>query len=256
MDSLTREIRRVCISSSPRPLCTPPLAARRLFSASSSSASSASSTTASPSAQAPTQANYPFATTTLPLPAAPSTTASPSPPPRRDSLLRTLNAHLTSQHPHAEHYSQLFSRRDKRRLLPGSVLTVTSYASAPSASNPSPPTTVFSGVLIALRRRHQGRDTSIRLRNLVGRTGVEQSFKVLSPLIRDIRVVARAETSGPAVVAKDGREGPRRKAPLPAARRAKMYFVRDQPNRLVSVAGIVRAAREREATLAARKGRR
>jgi large subunit ribosomal protein L19 len=92
---------------------------------------------------------------------------------------------------------------------------------------------VFSGVLIASRRRHQGRDTSIRLRNLVGRTGVEMSFKVFSPLIKDIKVVQRAETSGPAVLGKDGVELPRRKPALRAARRAKMYFVRDQPNRSV-----------------------
>ena len=74
----------------------------------------------------------------------------------------------------------------------------------------------------------------IRLRNLVGRTGVEVSFKVFSPLVKDIKVVQRAETSGPAVVGKDGVELPRRKPALRAARRAKMYFVRDQPNRSVT----------------------
>ncbi|GAA5833683.1 hypothetical protein JCM9279_001598 [Rhodotorula babjevae] len=242
MDCITKGLRRVSLAARPTPRS---LSSPRLFSHSSSSHAAPPPLAAEP---------YPFSSAAITVPPTPVNPAAP--PPRGDSLLRTLNAHLTSQHPHAALYLQLFGRRDKKRLLPGSVLTVTSYASAPTPSNPSPPTTVFSGVLIALRRRHQGRDTSIRLRNLVGRTGVEQSFKVLSPLIKDIRVVARAETSGPPVVAKDGKEGPRRKAALPAARRAKMYFVRDQPNRLVSVAGIVRAAREREATLAARKGRR
>ncbi|BGP40362.1 hypothetical protein JCM10450v2_004343 [Rhodotorula kratochvilovae] len=241
MDKLALRLHRVALAARPSPRTPSP----RLFS------SSSSHRTPSP-APAPLEGAqpYPFASTTLPLPA-----SSATPAPRTDSLLRTLNAHLTAQHPRAQEWTRLFGRRDKRRLLPGSVLTVTSYASVPTAANPSPPTSVFSGVLIALRRRHMGRDTSIRLRNLVGRTGVEQAFKVFSPLVKDIQVVQRAETSGPAVVAKDGKEGPRRKAALPAARRAKMYFVRDQPNRLVSVAGIVRAARERETALAARKRR-
>lgn len=198
-------------SAPPRP---PP---RRLFSA-------ATRRTAPQPAPA---AAYPYATNAqlFPAPAAR--------PVRRDSLLRTLNAHLTAQHPRGPEFLRLFGRRDKQRLLPGSVLTVTSYSTAPTPANPSPPTTVFSGVLIALRRRHQGTDLSIRLRNLVGRTGVEMSFKVLSPLVKDIHVVARAEKSGPPTVAKDGKEGPRRKPALRAARRAKMYFVRDQPGRCV-----------------------
>ncbi|GAA6001478.1 hypothetical protein JCM10207_006687 [Rhodosporidiobolus poonsookiae] len=229
MDKLTSHLNRLALSSSRR------LPSSRLFSHSSRSAAPAA---------------YPFLTTSAPLPPTPAPTS-----PRSDSLLRTLNAHLTSQHPQADNYLSLFSRRDKHRLRPGSVLTVTSYATPPTPENPTPATTVFSGVLIALRRRHMGRDTSIRLRNLVGRTGVEVSFKVFSPLVKDIKVVARAETSGPAVVGKDGKELQRRKPALPAARRAKMYFVRDQPNRLVSVAGIVRVAREREAALAAKKRR-
>ncbi|BGP16493.1 hypothetical protein JCM10213_001170 [Rhodosporidiobolus nylandii] len=231
MDRLTRQLTRLTLQSSPRPAPS----SSRLFASSSRQ-----------SAPLP----YPFSNTAQVIPHAPA-----PPQARTDSLLRTLNAHLTAQHPRAATYLPLFSRRDKNRLLPGSVLTVTSYAAPPTPENPNPPTTVFSGVLIALRRRHAGRDTSIRLRNLVGRTGVEMSFKVFSPLVKDIKVVARAETSGPAVVGKDGKELQRRKPALPAARRAKMYFVRDQPNRLVSVAGIVRVAREREAAQAAKKRR-
>ncbi|GAA5996783.1 mitochondrial 54S ribosomal protein bL19m IMG1 [Rhodotorula paludigena] len=228
-----------------RPAAPPRPPPRRLFSA-------ATRRTAPQPAPAPA---YPYATNAQLFPAPPAAPAAAQPV-RRDSLLRTLNAHLTAQHPRGPEFLRLFGRRDKQRLLPGSVLTVTSYSAAPTPANPSPPTTVFSGVLIALRRRHQGTDLSIRLRNLVGRTGVEMSFKVLSPLVKDIHVVARAEKSGPPTVAKDGKEGPRRKPALRAARRAKMYFVRDQPGRLVSVAGIVRAAREREASLAARNKRR
>lgn len=211
MNSLSRTVARLSLSRpSPRPL---PSSSRNL-----------SSSPSSPSTLSP----YPFSSTATVLPLAPA-----PPSPRTDSLLRTLNSHLTAQHPKANSYLPLFSRRDKNRLLPGSVITVTSYAAPPTPENPSPATTVFSGVLIALRRRHAGRDTSIRLRNLVGRIGVEVSFKVFSPLIKDIKVVQRAETSGPAVVGKDGKELQRRKAALPAAKRAKMYFVREQPNRFV-----------------------
>ncbi|GAA6028239.1 hypothetical protein JCM8097_006934 [Rhodosporidiobolus ruineniae] len=236
MDRLTRQLTRLALQSSSRPI------------ASSSSSRTFASTSRLP---APAQQAYPFANTVTVLP------PQPAPPAQLgDSLLRTLNKGLTAHHPHADRYTQLFSRRDKNRLLPGSVITVTSYATPPTPENPSPPTTVFSGVLIALRRRHHGRDTSIRLRNLVGRTGVEVSFKVFSPLVKDIKVVARAETSGQPILGKDGNEVGRRKPALPAAKRAKMYFVRDQPNRLVSVAGIVRVAREREAAAATKKQRR
>lgn len=86
-------------------------------------------------------------------------------------------------------------------------------------------------MLIALRRRHAGRDTSFRLRNLVGRTGVEVAYKVFSPLIANIKIVSRATFSGPKVVDRNGVEGQRKKPTLRASKRAKMYFVRDQPNR-------------------------
>ncbi|KAK4049499.1 hypothetical protein OIO90_005450 [Microbotryomycetes sp. JL221] len=194
-------------------------------------------------------AEYPFSSKAHVVPPAPT-----QPPEElQDSLLRTLNAHLTSFHPKADQYSTWFSRRSKDRILPGSVLTVTSYSSAPTPSNPSPSTNQFSGVLIGMRRRHAGRDTSIRLRNMVGRTGVELSYKVFSPLIKDITVVSRATRSGPAILDKSGREIGRRKPALRAARRAKMFFVRDQPSRLVGVAGIVKQAREREQQLERRK---
>lgn len=196
----------------------------RLFS--SCTASRATAARGAPAATEP----YPFSS------AVQTFTTPPTIPTRArgDSLLRTLNAHLSSQHPKADSYLPLFSRRADDRVRPGSVLTVTSYATAPTPENPSPATTVFSGVLIGIRRRHAGRDTSIRLRNLVGRTGVEMVYKVLSPLVKDIKVVQRAETSGPPVVAKDGStSGPRRKPALKAARRAKMYFVRRQPDRSV-----------------------
>ncbi|ORY46305.1 hypothetical protein BCR35DRAFT_311027 [Leucosporidium creatinivorum] len=232
--SLTASFKRLALSSSSRPTCstTAPTSQLRLISSSSSAPSSA----------------YPYSATAQVIPSS----STPSLP-LTDSLLRTLNQHLTSQHPLASHYNSLLSRRSPSRLLPGSVLTITSYTSLPTPENPSPSTNTFSGVLIAIRRRHAGRDTSIRLRNMVGRTGVEISYKVFSPMVKDIKVVAPATRSGPPIVAKDGTQAQRKKPTLRASKRAKMYFVRDQPNRLVGVGGIVKQAREREAQLEKRR---
>ncbi|KAH0839692.1 hypothetical protein J3R83DRAFT_613 [Lanmaoa asiatica] len=73
-----------------------------------------------------------------------------------------------------------FSRRHPDRLLPGSVLTITTEH-APG---------IFSGVLISVRRR--GPDTSFVLRNVVQRTGIETQFFVNSPHLKDIKVRQRA----------------------------------------------------------------
>lgn len=178
-----------------------------------------------------TTAPYPFSSTATVIP------QSAPPPPKTTSLLRTLNLHLNSQSTHGKLHSTLFSRRHPDRLLPGSVLTISAYSSPPTPSNPTPSSSSFSGVLIALRRRHAGRDTSVRLRNLVGRTGVEVSYKVASPMIKEIKVVSRAQRSGAVVVDKQGRES-RRKPALRAEKRAKLYFVRDQPDRELTVGDV------------------
>jgi len=102
--------------------------------------------------------------------------------------------------------STLFSSRHSDRLLPGSVLTVTSVHA---------PTT-FSGVLLSIRRR--GPDTSFVLRNVIQRTGVEMQFFVNSPHLQDITVVQRAGGGG-------GKEGRR-------AKRAKLFYLRDSPEKM------------------------
>jgi large subunit ribosomal protein L19 len=78
----------------------------------------------------------------------------------------------------------LFARNGPQRLLPGSIVSVTS-AHAP---------TQFTGVLIALRRR--GPDTSIVLRNVVQRLGVEMQFFVCSPHVQRIDVLRRGGPGG------------------------------------------------------------
>lgn len=109
----------------------------------------------------------------------------------------------------------LFSRRHKDRLLPGSVLTV--FLQQPPFS--------FSGVLIAMRRR--GPDTSFVLRNVVQKTGVEMQFFVNSPDVKRIEVIQHAGGGG-------GREGRR-------MRRAKLFYLRDQPEKMTSISAGVRS---------------
>lgn len=185
--------------------------------------------------------SYPFSPIARKIP-----TVLPPSLPLKDNLMRTLNAHLTSLHPNANKYSTLFSRRHQDRLLTGSVLTVNSYISIPTLENPKPSINAFSGVLIAMRRRHFGRDTSFRLRNMIGKTGVEVAFKLFSPLLAEIKVVSRAARSGPVVLTANGTQGNRKAPALRAAKRAKMYYVREQGDKLVGVSGIIKQAREKE----------
>jgi large subunit ribosomal protein L19 len=105
--------------------------------------------------------------------------------------------------------STLFKRRHPKRLYVGSVLTVT-LAHAP---------TVFSGVLISIRRR--GPDTSFLLRNIIQGVGVEMQFFVCSPHLKEIKVVHRAGGSGP-------RSGKR-------MRRAKLFYLRDSPEKMTAI---------------------
>ncbi|KAF8322205.1 hypothetical protein DL93DRAFT_2106052 [Clavulina sp. PMI_390] len=99
-------------------------------------------------------------------------------------------------------------------LTPGSVVSVTYEGGS------------FAGVLISLRRK--GVDTSFTLRNVIQRTGVEMRFTVGSPMIKDIRVISRAGGNGP-------RDGKR-------TRRAKLFYLRDQPSKMTAISAAVRKA--------------
>jgi len=148
--------------------------------------------------------------------------AAPLPPvanPQRILQGKGLMAHLhkTLPSPSARTLMHtLFSKTHPDRVLPGSVLSL-SLAHAPNN---------FSGVLISVRRK--GPDTNFTLRNVVQRTGVEMRFSVGSPAIKEVKVIQRAGGGG-------GKSGRR-------MRRAKLYYLRDQPTKMNAIsAGVKRA---------------
>jgi large subunit ribosomal protein L19 len=154
-------------------------------------------------------AAYPFSSEAVfPKPLIPE----PQSPPPKLLLGKGLQQHVLTNLPTQEKQALLhryFSRHSVERLLPGSVLTVT-QEHAPTS---------FSGVLISVRRR--GPDTSFVLRNIVQKTGVEMQFYVNSPHMKDIKVVQRAGGGG-------GKEGRR-------MRRAKLFYLRDSPEKMTSI---------------------
>ncbi|KAG1762309.1 hypothetical protein EDD22DRAFT_847200 [Suillus occidentalis] len=129
-----------------------------------------------------------------------------------------IMAYLQKSLPHPAKQKWLatwFARRHPDRLLPGSVLSV-NLEHAP---------TTFSGVLLSIRRR--GPDTSFTLRNVIQRTGVEMQFFVNSPHVKDIKILQRAGGGG-------GKEGRRQ-------RRAKLFFLRDTPDKMTGISAGVKA---------------
>lgn len=154
---------------------------------------------------------YPYSTNAIFLP--------PPIPYPTASLLKGkgLMAHLSRTLPSEDKQkllATLFSRRHPERLLPGSVITVTS-THAP---------TTFTGVLLAIRRR--GPATSFTLRNVIQRTGVEMQFFANSPHLKEIQVVQRAGGSG-------GKDGKR-------MRRAKLFYLRDSPEKMSQISAGMR----------------
>jgi large subunit ribosomal protein L19 len=161
---------------------------------------------------------YPFsAMVSTPPPAPPPVVAHPERILHGKGLMAHL--HKTLPSPSARTLMDtLFSKSHRDRIMPGSVLSL-SLAHAPNN---------FSGVLISVR--HKGPDTSFTLRNVVQRTGVEMRFSVGSPAIKEVKIVQRAGTGG-------GKSGRR-------MRRAKLYYLRDQPTKMNAIsAGVKRATK-------------
>lgn len=104
-------------------------------------------------------------------------------------------------------------------------MTVVTYTD-PAKKSISP----FSGVLMGTKRR--GVDTSFRLRNIVNKAGVEMTFKLNSPMIKDIKVVKRAEKA---------------KGQLKDLKRAKVNYLRERPAVMAAIARALKTAKQNEA---------
>ncbi|CAB4431413.1 unnamed protein product [Rhizophagus irregularis] len=122
---------------------------------------------------------------------------------------------------------KLFAKHGKDRIKPGDVLLVESYTSMASIKNPSSSisksgTSAFAGICISIRRR--GVDTNFILRNIILKVGVEQKFFINSPLIKSIKILSRGE----------------------GYRRAKLYYLRDQPGKAFQISDLLKRERERK----------
>ncbi|KAI0771904.1 translation protein SH3-like domain-containing protein [Trametes elegans] len=154
---------------------------------------------------------YPFSTVAIvPPPPAPA----PAPVKAGKGLMPYLKERILS--PEKLALLARFGKRHPEPILPGSVVQVSSkYA----------PTT-FTGVVLSVRRR--GADTSVLLRNIINRTGVEMQYFVCSPHVKDIKVLMRAGKHGT-----EGRQGPR-------MRRAKLFYLRDSPDKMTALSAGMR----------------
>ncbi|KAK0537236.1 hypothetical protein OC842_001693 [Tilletia horrida] len=138
-------------------------------------------------------------------------------------VFETLRTQLDPAHTR----TALVDRQSVEQLPPGSVLTIETWTSTAQRGSSS-----FSGVLIGIRRR--GLATSLVLRTLVAnKLGVEMRYSLYSPLIKQIKIVARAEAS-------------KRQQGLRRTRRAKLYYLRRDDRRLNAVASMVKAQRQAE----------
>jgi ribosomal protein L19 len=112
-----------------------------------------------------------------PLPAAFSTTGFPSTTAvRLNQMAKDLQAFDTQGR------MKLLDKKNPERIQAGSIVQIQSLT---SKTKEKP--VVFAGIVIGIR--HKGVDSSIILRNFVMKTGVEQTYKVFSPMITSIKVL-------------------------------------------------------------------
>lgn len=140
--------------------------------------------------------------------------------------MAAVNAQLRAQYDPDGTRTALLARRSRQNIIAGSILNVETWNDASKTTF-----STFAGVVLGIR--HRNTSTSFTLRNVVNKTGVEITFNAYSPLIKDIRVIARAHTS-------------KREGPLRRVRRAKLYYLRTDEKRLPNVARAIQVARARE----------
>ncbi|RKP15397.1 translation protein SH3-like domain-containing protein, partial [Piptocephalis cylindrospora] len=100
----------------------------------------------------------------------------------------------------------MVDRSSPTRLRPGDTVRVTSHRSMTHPTS----TLSFSGIILAISRR--GPESTITIRNIVQQLGVEMRYPVYSPMVKAIDVLARGK----------------------GYRRAKLYYLRDQPGKTFS----------------------
>ncbi|KAJ3856940.1 translation protein SH3-like domain-containing protein [Lentinula lateritia] len=145
---------------------------------------------------------YPYSKTAIILP---EPYVSPPPPlVQGKGLMPYLQKNLTTPEKQTM-LRELFGRHSATRIYPGSIVGVT-LEHAPFA---------FTGVVLAIRRR--GIDTSMVLRNVIQRTGVEMQLFVNSPHVKTIKVV--------------------QKPPKGRMKRAKLFYLRHSPEKMSALAG-------------------
>ncbi|KDN45923.1 hypothetical protein K437DRAFT_294467 [Tilletiaria anomala UBC 951] len=141
----------------------------------------------------------------------------------RRSILPLVQNDLKGQYDPTSRMTAFFARNSTERIPPGSVITVETWTSATTKNSFSS----FSGVLLAIKRR--GTATSFLVRNIVNKLGVEVRFSLYSPLLKDIKVVQRAN-------------GKKRNEPgkLRRARRAKLYYLRGDERKLTNITSVIK----------------
>lgn len=131
--------------------------------------------------------SYPFSTAVT----FPTSTIQPKQASEPYSLLDRVNRSLVL--PSTAGFRDLFARRHPRRIPPGSIVSVETHSSAGAGTVPgsSGSTSSFAGVLMTVKRRHQGVDNAFTVRANVGKpgTGTEVRFDVNSPWIKDVTVL-------------------------------------------------------------------
>ncbi|KAF9923482.1 hypothetical protein FBU30_006489 [Linnemannia zychae] len=123
----------------------------------------------------------------------------------------------------ADGRSNLFNKSHPDCLRPGDVILVETLNSTSADKTSS-----FVGVLIAMDRR--GLQSNFTVRNVVLKVGVEMKYMLYSPMIKSIRIMKRGE----------------------GFRRAKLFYLRDNPGRAFRLEGLVKQEKIAQAQKAAK----
>ncbi|KAF9896202.1 hypothetical protein BX616_007931, partial [Lobosporangium transversale] len=124
----------------------------------------------------------------------------------------------------ADGRSNLFNKSHPDCLRPGDVVLVETLNSMSSDK-----TSTFIGVLIAMDRR--GLHSNFTVRNVVLKVGVEMKYMLYSPLIKSVRIMKRGE----------------------GFRRAKLFYLRDNPGRAFRLEGLAKQDKITQAQAQAKK---